>query len=32
MESSNNTILSIQDLTMNYGEKQVLNGINLEVA
>lgn len=32
MESSHNTILSIRDLTMNYGGKQVLNGINLDVS
>lgn len=31
MDSTNESILSIQDLTMNYGGKQVLNGINLEV-
>lgn len=32
MESSKDIILSIQNLTMSYGEKNVLNGINLEVA
>ncbi|MFP3322388.1 ABC transporter ATP-binding protein [Planococcus sp. SIMBA_160] len=32
MTRENNKVLSIQNLTMNYGGKQVLNGINLEVA
>lgn len=32
MTRENDKVLSIQNLTMNYGGKQVLNGINLEVA
>ncbi|WP_033543732.1 ABC transporter ATP-binding protein [Planococcus sp. CAU13] len=32
MHLSQDTILSIQDLTMSYGGKNVLNGINLEVS
>lgn len=31
MTRENDKVLSIQNLTMNYGGKQVLNGINLEV-
>lgn len=31
MNGSEEKVLSLTDLTMNYGEKQVLNGINLEV-
>ncbi|WP_211653350.1 ABC transporter ATP-binding protein [Planococcus alpniumensis] len=32
MTRENDKVLSIQNLTMNYGGKKVLNGINLEVA
>lgn len=31
MEAAREKVLSIKDLTMNYGGKRVLNGINLEV-